>query len=38
MIVLHLICIIILSSLKINVDVIRNDKINDKEIVKNKYE
>ena len=27
-----------LSSLKINVDVIRNDKINDKQIVKNKYD
>ena len=26
-----------LSSLKINVDVIRNDKITDKEIIKNKY-
>jgi anthranilate synthase component 2 len=27
-----------LSSLKINVDVIRNNKINDKEIIKNKYD
>ena len=26
-----------LSSLKVNVDVVRNDKINDKEILKNKY-
>ena len=27
-----------LSSLKTNVDVIRNDKINDKEILKKKYD
>ncbi len=27
-----------LSSFKINVDIVRNDKITDKEIIKNKYD
>ena len=37
MIALHLICTTILSSLKIKVDVVRNDKITDKKIIKNGY-
>ena len=38
MIVLLLIYIITYHHLKVKVDVIRNDKITDKEIIKNKYD